>query len=140
MKNMKKLLLVAVLAFVAFAAKGQSTVMEVSWNVYGENYTGLMVIYPNLTGVFKVYYSVAGLGTCWCVQDARISNDASGNIYINCYNPRSNSPGGYSPDNFAISPDGSMVTMDAQGVWSAQIGAQVVPQNQWASKMRAYGL
>ena len=120
----------------------QSSVTEISWNTNSGHYSGLLVLYSNNKGKFKVKCSIPGRGATWVTQDAVLTNeyDGWGNCisYINCYNPRSNAQVRYYADNFIVYPNGAMFTQDASGAWSTQISARAIPQNQWAGKMRAY--
>ncbi len=145
MKKLIKVLLVAVL-FIAVPKESdaQSSVMEVSWNVYNSNFTGLMVMFPDNTGIFKLRTFVPGTGWVWVLQDAVLTNqfDAWGNctVYINCFNPRTVPYVPYNADNFVIFPNGAMYTQDSAGTWSTQIVASMVPAVYWPSKFQEYGL
>lgn len=125
--------------------KAQSIVSEVSWNVYGTNYKGLIVIYPNNMGFVKIktYIPEAG-GTVWVLEDAVLNNqyDIYGNCtsYIYCSNPRTVPYVPWAADNFVMFPNGSMYTQDAAGTWSTYIAAYKVPTYQWQSKFREYDI
>lgn len=125
-------------------AEAQSLVMEVSWNVYNQNYTGLLVMYPNNKGIFKVKTFIVNIGWVWVTQDAVLTNkyDILGNCtsYINCYNPKTNPYVPWSADNFVIFPNGSMYTQDASGTWSTQIVASLINAMYWQSKFREYNI
>lgn len=124
--------------------KAQSSVMEVSWNVYTTNYTGLLVLYPNNQGILKICSHDPNIGTIWIEQDATLTNqyDIFGNrtSYINCRNPRTSANIVYYADNFVIFPNGSMYTQDAGGTWSTQIVAQMIPTYNWQLKMKQYNI
>lgn len=147
---MKKLsllftLLVSIILSSANTCKAQSSVMEVSWNVYPFNYTGLLVLFPNNQGIFKVVSSNPVNGTYWVEQDATLTNqfDMYGNCtsYIYCRNPRVSVPNMvYAADNFVIFPNGAMYTQDAAGAWSTQIVAQMIPTYNWAAKLQQYSI
>lgn len=135
--------LVLVLAVIT-TCHAQSAVMEVSWNAYATNYTGLLVLYPNNQGIFKLHFYDPYYGTVWVEQDAVLNNqyDMYGNCtsYIFCNNPRASAYINYSPDNFVVFPNGSMYTQDAAGVWSTLIVAQMIPAYNWPAKMRQYNI
>lgn len=139
-------LLLVALAFLLFpsASKAQSMVVEISWNVYNQNYTGLLVLYPNNKGVLKLKTFIANVGWVWVTQDAVLTNqyDVWGNCtsYINCRNPRTTPYVPWSADNFVIFPNGYMYTQDTAGTWSTQIGAYVVQTYNWQNKFREYGI
>ena len=120
--------------------KGWSTVMEIQWEQSGITYTGLLLLYPNNTGCFKVKYFYGSW--IWCYQDARLTStrDVFGNVtsYINCYNPKCALP--YAADNFVIYPNGNMYTQDAAGNWSTLIQAVIIDPRYWAIKKNEYGL
>lgn len=125
-------------------AKAQSLVMEVSWNVYSQNYTGLLVMYPNNKGIFKLKTFIVNTGWVWVTQDAVLTNkyDLLGNCtsYINCYNPKTNPYVPWAADNFVIFPNGSMYTQDASGTWSTQIVACLINAMYWQTKFKEYGI
>lgn len=131
-----------------FAQKVQAqqinVVMEISWYAYGINYNGLMVTYTDNTGDFVVNYYLPNVGYIQVFQDVRIRNqyDSWGNCtsYLYCYDPVSDPPIAYSPDNFVIYPNGNMYTQDDNGVWSTTITARVVPSSQWRTTLRKYGI
>lgn len=138
------IVIVLVALLLPSSLKAQSMVMEVSWNVYNQNYTGLLVLYPNNKGLFKLKTFLAGTGWVWVTQDAVLSNqyDIFGNCtsYINCYNPKTNPYVPWAADNFVIFPNGSMYTQDASGTWSTQIVACLINGVYWQSKFREYGI
>ena len=146
MKNSfyKVICLVILLVLCPNIAKSQSMVTEISWNVYNQNYTGLLVLYPNNQGVLKIKTFIVGTGWVWVLQDAVLTNqfDAWGNCtsYINCFNPITSPYVPWSADNFIVYPNGTMYTQDASGTWSTQIVAYVVPRQYWQSKFREYKL
>lgn len=131
---------------VSLTVNAQSMVSEISWNIYNVNYTGLLVLYPNNKGVFKVKTYDPYLGWVWIQQDAVLTNqyDMWGNCtcYINCYNPRVSSPyyTDYAADNFVVFPDGSMYAQDDAGTWSTLIVAYVVNPVDWQYKFQEYGI
>lgn len=141
---MRKAIALYLLVMMVIACKAQSMVTEISWNAPDGNYTGLMVLYPNNKGVFKVKHFIAGVGWSWCTQDAVLTNqyDVFGNCtsYINCYNPRTQPYYPYAADNFIVYPNGAMYTLDASGTWSTQIVAYVVQPNNWQNKFQEYGI
>lgn len=124
-------------------ADSQSMVTEISWNVYTQNYKGLLVMYPNNRGILRVKTFIAGTGWVWVQEDAVRTNqfDSWGNCttYINCYNPKTVPYVPWSADNFVIFPNRAMYTQDASGTWSTQIGAYIVPAQYWPGKFREYG-
>ena len=142
----RKRFLAAMLFIVAIitTCKAQSSVMEVSWNVYSTNYTGLLVLYPNNQGILKICSYDPSVGTIWIEQDATLTNqyDIFGNCtsYINCRNPRTSANIVYYADNFVVFPNGRMYTQDAAGTWSTQIVAQMVPAYNWQAKMQQYNI
>lgn len=146
MKILTKIRFVIVLIILTLPmiAKAQSSVMEVSWNVYTTNYTGLLVLYPNNQGVLKIRSYDPNIGTIWIEQDATLTNqyDVFGNCtsYINCRNPRTSANIVYYADNFVVFPNGSMYTQDAAGTWSTQIVAQMIPAYNWQTKMNQYNI
>ncbi len=146
MNAYKKLKLVIILIFftIPMICKAQSSVMEISWNVYSSNYTGLLVLFPNNQGVLKICSYDPNIGTFWIEQDATLTNqyDMFGNCtsYINCRNPRTSANVIYYADNFVIFPNGSMYTQDASGTWSTQIVAQMIPTYNWQAKFEQYDI
>ncbi len=146
MQTTKKSFLALVLFLLPFPmiCKAQSSVMEVSWNVYTTNYTGLLVLYPNNQGILKICSYDPTIGTIWIEQDATLTNqyDIFGNrtSYINCRNPRTSANIVYYADNFVIFPNGRMYTQDAGGTWSTQIVAQMIQTYNWQSKMKQYNI
>lgn len=138
--NMKKILVILLLSLCVITSRAQSTVLEIQWGQSGVTYTGLLLLYPNDTGCFKVKYFYGSW--VWCYQDARVSysRDIYGNVttYINCYNPKCAMP--YAADNFVIYPNGNMYTQDAAGNWSTLIQAVIVDPMYWAMKKNEYGL
>lgn len=139
-----KIVIVLLLFTLPIICKAQSSVMEVSWNVYSTNYTGLLVLYPNNQGILKICSSDPVLGMTWIDQDATLTNqyDVFGNCtsYINYRNPRTSSNIVYYADNFVIFPNGRMYTQDAAGTWSTQIVAQMIPSYNWQAKMKQYNI
>lgn len=139
------MVLFALLGNVSQEVIAQSMVSEIHWTVQSGNYSGLLVLYPNNQGVFVVKFYI-GYTQVSIIQNAVLSNqyDVFGNCtsYINCYNPRSMTPGynskSYAPDNFVIYPNGNMYTQDAAGNWSTLIRTNVVPQYAWNNKFREY--
>jgi len=141
---LRKTIVLCLLAMMSVACKAQSMVTEISWNVYSQNYTGLLVLYPNNKGILKVKTFIAGTGWVWVQQDAVLTNqyDIYGNctFYINCYNPKTTPYVPWSADNFIIYPNGVMYTQDASGTWSTQIVAYVVQPINWQNKFKEYGI
>ena len=141
---LKKTVVLCLLVMMSVVSKAQSMVTEISWNVYNQNYTGLLVLYPNNTGILKVKTFVAGTGWVWITEDAVLTNqyDGWGNAtsYINCYNPKTTPYIPYAADNFLVYPNGNMFTQDASGTWSTSIAAYVVAAGNWQNKFREYGL
>ncbi len=139
-----RLAIMLILFTLPIVCKAQSSVMEVSWNVYSTNYTGLLVLFPNNQGILKICSYDPTFGTTWIEQDATLTNqyDVFGNCtsYINCRNPRTSSNIVYYADNFVIFPNGSMYTQDAAGTWSTQIVAQMIPSYNWQAKMKQYNI
>lgn len=137
-------LLIVVMALFPYKARCQSMVTEISWNVYNQNYTGLLVLYPNNRGTLKIKTFIVGTGWVWVQQDAVLTNqyDYLGNCtsYINCYNPKTTPYVPWAADNFVVYPNGAMYTQDASGTWSTQIVAYVVATQNWQSKFREYGI
>jgi len=138
----------AFFAFVGLAnheVKAQSMVTEIQWTVQPVTYNGLLVLYPNNQGAFIVKFR-AGYTIVSVIQNAVLTNqyDIFGNCtsYINCYNPRSMTPGypsqNYAPDSFIVYPNGNMFAQDAAGNWSTLIRATVVPPHAWHSKFLEY--
>lgn len=147
MKTMSRirLAIVLIITLLPMICHAQSSVMEVSWNVYTTNYTGLLVLYPNNQGVLKIKSYDPNIGVViWIEQDATLTNqyDVFGNCtsYINCRNPRTSANIVYYADNFVVFPNGSMYTQDAAGTWSTQIVAQMVPAYNWQTKMKQYNI
>ena len=146
MKNLlfKVICLVTLFALSSNNAKSQSIVTEVSWNVYNQNYTGILVLYPNNQGFLKIKTFIVGVGWVWVLQDAVLTNqfDIWGNCtsYINCCNPVTSPYVPWAADNFIIYPNGTMYTQDASGTWPTQIVAYIVPTQYWQSKFREYKL
>lgn len=146
MQTTKKAFIALVLFLLTFPmiCKAQSLVMEVSWNLYTTNYTGLSVLYPNNQGTLKICSYDPNIGTIWIEQDATLTNqyDAFGNCtsYINCRNPRTSANIVYYADNFVIFPNGRIYTQDAGGNRSTQIVARMIPTYDWQSKMKQYNI
>lgn len=146
MELTKKYGIVILLFFLSLPmlCKAQSSVMEVSWNVYTTNYTGLLVMYPNNQGTLMVRSYDPSVGMTWIEQDAYLTNqyDMFGNCtsYINCRNPRTSANIVYYADNFVIFPNGRMYTQDAAGTWSTQIVAQMIPSYNWQNKLQQYNI
>lgn len=141
---LKLIIVITFLLTCSIIAKAQSLVMEITWNVY-ITYKGLMVTYPDNTGIFAVNYWHPEMQTnITVVQDVSIRNqyDMYGNCttFLNCYNPKAYPYTPYSADNFIIYPNGAMYTQDYAGNWSTAIMAQVINPNLWRSKFREYGL
>ncbi len=139
-----KTILVILLCALPQTAKSQSVVTEISWNIYDQNYTGLLVLYPNNKGILKIKTFTAGVGWVWVLQDATLTNqyDVYGNCtsFINCRNPRTVPYIPWAADNFVIYPNGSMYTQDASGTWSTQIVAYVVAPQYWKNKFQEYAI
>lgn len=139
---MKRAVLLFIFSILFLNIKAQSTVMEIGWKVADTNYMGLLVLYPNNYGHFKVKFYLPYAGWTWCIQDASFSatTDIYGNVtsYINCSNPRCSQP--YAPDNFVIFPNGQMYTQDGAGTWSTLINATLIQPMYWQMKMKEYGL
>lgn len=141
-----KVFCLVMVSMVLFPTKAgcQSMVTEISWNVYNQNYTGLLVLYPNNSGTLKIKTFIVGTGWVWVQQDAVLTNqyDYWGNCtsYINCYNPKTTPYVPWAADNFVIYPNGAMYTQDASGTWSTQIVAYIVATQNWQSKFREYGI
>lgn len=142
--NKKKAVLMLFLLILPLMVKAQSMVTEISWNVYNQNYTGLLVLYSNNKGILKVKTFILGTGWVWVQQDAVLTNqyDMWGNCtsYINCYNPKTTPYVPWAADNFVVYPNGAMYTQDASGTWSTRIVAYVVPTYNWQAKFREYGI
>lgn len=141
---LRKIGVLCLLAMMSIVCKAQSMVTEISWNVYSQNYTGLLVLYPNNRGNLKIKTFIAGTGWVWVQQDAVLTNqyDVSGNCtsYINCYNPKTTPYVPWAADNFIIYPNGAMYTQDASGTCSTAIVAYVVPRDKWQNKFHEYGI
>lgn len=141
---MKKILCVILFAVLSLSVMAQSNITEIVWNdCNGITYRGLMVLYPNNRGVFKVNYYTYITGWVWVQQDAYLTNtyDVYGcTSYINCYNPRTVPYTPYAADNFICYPNGAMYTQDAAGKWSTLITAYLIPPNNWRTKLSEYGL
>lgn len=139
-----KIILIFALLAIPSVIKAQSTVMEISWQVYSSTHTGLLVLYPNNEGFLKLCYYDPNVGTAWVEEDAVLTNtfDGYGNCtsFINCFNPRTYPYVQWSADNFVINPDGSMFTMDAAGTWSTLIAARIVPAYEWRSIFNQYNI
>lgn len=107
--SMRKTAFMLFLLLMPLITKAQSMVTEISWNVYNQNYTGLLVIYSNNSGILKVKTFIKGTGWIWVQEDAVLTNqyDMWGNCfsYINCYNPKTNSYMLWAADNFVIYPN-----------------------------------
>ncbi len=143
--SLRRAALILLLLTTPLLSKAQSMVTEISWNFYGDNYTGLLVLYPDCSGILKIKTFVTGIGWVWVQEDAVLTNryDMWGNCtsYINCYNPKTNpSYVPWAADNFIIYPNGNMFTQDALGGWSTQIVAYVVPAYNWQNKFKEYGI
>lgn len=148
--NRKRLVgLLAVLLFSTLSiqkvqAQEISVIMEISWQVYGINYHGLMVTYTDNTGDFIVDTYLPNIGYVRIFQDIRVNIQCDGwgncTTFLYGYNAVSDPPVAYSPDNFVIYQDGSMFTQDDSGTWSTAISARIVPTIQWKSTLRKYGL
>ena len=146
---MKKILInfivaISLLCACSITTKAQSVVMEITWNVY-ITYKGLMVTYPNNTGIFVVQYWNPDLQqNVRVVQDVSVRNqfDIYSNCtsFLNCFNPKSYPYTAYSADNFIIYPNGSMYAQDYAGNWSTAIMAQVINPALWRLKFKEYGL
>ena len=141
---LRKTAVICLLIMVSITCKAQSMVTEISWNVYNQNYTGLLVLYPNNRGVLKIKTFIVGIGWVWVIQDAVLKNQydiwVNCTSYINCYNPKTTPYVPWSADNFVVYPNGNMYTQDASGTWSTAIVAYIVPTNNWQNKFREYGI
>lgn len=145
MKNLKRYLIVVVLFLLPFYSFSQSMVSEITWtDSESTTYEGLLVLYPDNTGIFKVKFYNSVVGWVWVLQSAILTNryDIYGNCtsFINCSYPRTSPNVGYSADNFLVYPNGTMYTQDYQGKWSTLIYATIIQQRYWKSKFREYGL
>lgn len=146
MKSTKFKRIISILLFimVTIGCRAQSMVTEISWDIYDQNYTGLLVLYPNNRGTLKVKTFVPGTGWVKVTEDAVLTNqyDMWGNCtsFINCYNPRTTPYVPWAADNFLVYPNGTMYTQDASGTWSTAIVAYVVPKYNWNDKFREYGI
>ena len=135
---------IVILIGVRTAANAQSLVVEITWNA-GLTYRGLMVTYPDNTGVFVVGYFHPGLQQMVkFVQSVDVRNqyDVYGNCtsFLNCYNPQSYPYIPYSADMFIVYPNGRMYTQDAAGTWSTAKADSVIQPAYWQMKFREYGL
>ena len=115
----------------------QSSITEIMWHVDGINYSGLLVLYPNDNGLFKVKFFVPGQGWVWCAQDAVVSRYSDA-IFINCYNPRTVPYSPYAADNFMITADNQIYTQDWEGQWTNLIVGNEIPTLYWRNKMTEY--
>lgn len=142
----EKLLITVVALFLSFiTAYGQSHVSEIRWiDSESTTYTGLLVLYPNNSGVFKVKFYHPSVGWIWIYQKAKLTNqfDNYGNCtsFINCSYPQASPNVPYSADNFIVYPNGAMYTQDYSGKWSTQIVSVVIAQQYWQRKFQEYGL
>ena len=144
---MKKffLLFFTVLSFSIYEAKSQSSVTEITWTAADYiQYKGLLVLYPNNQGIFRVTYYLPTINSwVWVDQKAILSNtfDAYGNCtsYIHCSNPRSIPNVPYAADAFVIFPNGNMYTQDSSGKWSTLIRGIMLQPQYWQAKFREYG-
>lgn len=123
----------------------QSMVTEISWmDVEQTTYQGLLVLYPNNQGHFRVKFYHPVAGWVWVGQNATLTNqyDMYGNCtsFINCSYPQTSPYVPYSADNFIVYPNGTMYTQDYQGKWSTRIVARVIQPVYWQSKFSEYGL
>lgn len=144
-KLIRKAFIMLFLLMMPLIVEAQSKVTEISWNAYGQNYKGLLVLYPNNKGFFKVKSFFPDIGWVWVQQDATLTNqyDIWGNCtsYINCYNPKVSNPYvSYVADNFVVYPNGQMYTQDAMGTWSTLIVYHIVDPINWQKKIREYGI
>ena len=147
-KNVKKVFIILLLIILSIPsiAKAQSItlVSEISWNVYSQNYTGLLVLNQNNRGILRIKTYINGTGWVWIQEDAVLTNqyDIYGNCtsYINCYNPKTIPYVPWAADNFVIYPNGTMYTQDASGTWSTMIAAYIVPEYNWQAKFNEYGI
>lgn len=137
-------LFVVVLLSSAQNARAQSAVLEITWNVY-TTYKGLMVTYPDNSGLFVVnFWSPDIAQNVTVLQDVRVSYqyDIYGNCttFLNCFNPETYPYVPYSADNFVIYPNGTMYTQDYSGNWTTAIIATMIDPRMWSAKFREYGL
>ncbi len=142
---MKKFILIILLSLVTTNyVHAQSSVVEISWVTHYIQYNGLMVMYPDNTGIFVVKYFLPNIGWIWVTQDAVLTNqyDLNGHCtsFINCYYPKSVPQVPYAADNFIIYPNGAMYTQDALGNWSTLITARPVERRFWPVKFTEYRL
>lgn len=140
--NIRRMWIVCIFLLYPLMMKSQSMLMEISWNVYTQNYKGLLVMYPNNQGFLKIKTYIANIGWVWVYEDARMSfqYDFLGNrtTFINCYNPQTSPYVAWAADNFVVYSNGAMYTQDASGTWSTLISAYVVPARNWQNKFREY--
>ena len=118
-------------------SKSIQVVTEISWMVGYVTYTGLMVIYTDNIGIFKI------ISPSVIIQDAYFNNPGTGYTYFSCSNPRyaNGSPAtGYFADNFVVSPNGQMYACDAAGVSSMMVAYNIINPNYWQTKLNYYGL
>jgi len=144
---MKTKLFVVVLFLIFLSCKsyGQSMVTEITWtDAEYTTYKGLLVLYPNNQGCFKVKFYNESVGWIWVYQNAVLNNqyDYYGNCtsFINCSYPQAEPYVPYSADNFVVYPNGAMYTQDYSGKWSTLITAIVIQSQYWNRKFQEYGL
>lgn len=144
---MKKriLLLLSVFFLSVVCANAQSMVSEIKWtDADYVTYNGLLILYPDNSGIFVVKFYHPTYGIVYCRQNARLTNqfDMYGNCisFINCSYPRVTPNLPYSADNFIVYPNGCMYTQDYSGKWSTLITHCVIQPQYWKAKYREYNI
>lgn len=141
---MRKLLTTLALVFCGVcAANAQSRVVEISWMDHEyTQYQGVIVIYPDNSGMVYSRFYNPSVGTVYVSQSAILTNtyDYYGycTSYVNCMYPSTTPYVPYSADNFVFFPDGSVYTQDYSGKWSTAVQHRVVPQYNWNSVINNY--
>ena len=125
---MKKsiLLFTGLFLLVSINAYAEITSWEIKWNYYQFRSEGLMLLVGKV-GTFRVKTFNRNNGALLDVVDQYVTAKiVSDGIVLNCYNPRSANGRSYSADNFKILNNGSMYTIDDNGVWSTQVGMRQI--------------
>lgn len=141
----KILLFISIILLGIGYAHAQSMVTEIKWTDANYiTYNGLLILYPDNSGIFVVKFYHPTYGMVYCQQNAKLTNqfDIYGNCtsFINCSYPRVTPNLPYSADNFIVYPNGNMYTQDYSGNWSTLITYYVIQPEYWRAKYREYNI
>ncbi|MCL2329018.1 MAG: hypothetical protein FWC39_10980 [Bacteroidetes bacterium] len=140
---MKKTLLILAAVFAFGASVRSQSLWEITWDFYGVRHQALLYVDNDNTGFMRVNCWNMYNGVLIDVVDQYVkTRSVYDGVIINCYNPRSTMYNftNYSADNFKIFNNGAMYMQDDMGNWSTAIVMYAIPEYQWASMRRKYGL